>query len=230
VLEHLVDQSLLQVADTPTGARFRMLETVREFSTARREAAGEADQAVGGFLAWARDFGVAHHQPPFGADPFAPVERIRAEQDNLVQALRHGLARADGGTVAATSAALGSLWVVQSNYPRLAALAEETARPLSRFRPGPELLEATRAALALGTAFTFLVEGPRAVRPLVALGRLPAAPPDTLTRAIAIVLGAVAEDRRALHELCDSDQPLVAAVATASPATSGRTRATWTAR
>src|SRR6266511_1837331 len=42
VLEHLVNQSLLQVVDTPTGTRFRMLETVREFSTAHREAAGEA--------------------------------------------------------------------------------------------------------------------------------------------------------------------------------------------
>ena len=95
-LEHLVDQSLLKVADTPSGTRFRMLETVREFSTAHREAAGETDQVVDRFLAWARDFGVAHHDAAFGADPFAPVERIRAEQDNLVQALRYGLARADG--------------------------------------------------------------------------------------------------------------------------------------
>jgi predicted ATPase len=108
VLEHLVDQSLLQVADTPTGARFRMLETVREFSTAQREAAGETDRVVGGFLAWARDFGVAHHDAAFGADPFAPLERIRAEQDTLAPALRYALARADGGTVAATGAVLGA--------------------------------------------------------------------------------------------------------------------------
>src|SRR6266542_3841664 len=73
VLEHLVNQSLLQVVDTPTGTRFRMLETVREFSTAHREAAGETDQVVGGFLSWARDFGVAHHESPFGADPYSPV-------------------------------------------------------------------------------------------------------------------------------------------------------------
>ena len=92
----LVDQSLLQVADTPTGTRFRMLETVREFSTAHREAAGETEQVVDRFLAWARDFGVAHHEAPFGSDPSPSVERIRAEQDNLVQALRSGLARADG--------------------------------------------------------------------------------------------------------------------------------------
>jgi predicted ATPase len=62
VLEHLVDQSLLQVADTPSGTRFRMLETVREFSTAQREAAGGTGRVLAGFLAWARDFGVAHRK------------------------------------------------------------------------------------------------------------------------------------------------------------------------
>jgi predicted ATPase/DNA-binding SARP family transcriptional activator len=215
VLEDLVDQSLLQVADTPAGARFRMLETVREFSTARREAAGETDRAVDGFLAWARDFGVAHHESPFGADPYSSVERIWAEQDNLVQALRHGLARADGATVAATSAVLGALWIIESNYARLATLAEETARVLSHFRPEPELVEATRTTLTLCTTYTFLYQGPRPMRSLVALRRLPPAPPDTLVRAVAIVLDAAAEDRSALYELSDSDEPLVAGAASA---------------
>jgi predicted ATPase len=160
VLEHLVDQSLLQVADTKTDTRFRMLETVREFSTAHRERAGETDQVVGELLAWAREFGAAHHDSPFGADPFSSVERIRAEQDNLVQALRYGLARADGGTVAATSAVLGALWTIESNYPRLATLVEETARVLSHFRPGPDLIEVTRTALTVCTTFTFLIQGP----------------------------------------------------------------------
>jgi predicted ATPase/DNA-binding SARP family transcriptional activator len=160
VLEHLVDQSLLQVADTPTGTRFRMLETVREFSTAQREEAGETGQVVGGFVAWARHFGMAHHESPFGADPFSSLQLIRAEQDNLVQALRHGLARADGDTVAATSAVLGGLWIIESNYPRLATLAEETAWVLSHFRPGPDLVEVTRTALTLSTAFTFLLGVP----------------------------------------------------------------------
>ena len=213
VLEDLVDQSLLQVADTTAGLRFRMLETVREFSTAEREAAGETERAVGGFLAWARDFGVAHHDAVFGADPFASLERIRAEQDNLAQALRYGLATADGGTVAATSAVLGSLWIIESNYQRLLTLASETGRALSHFRPGPDLLEATRTALALSTTFTFLIEGPRATRSLVALRRLPPAPPDTLVRAAEVVLDAALEDRSALYELCDSDESLVAGAA-----------------
>jgi tetratricopeptide (TPR) repeat protein len=215
VLEHLVDQSLLQVADAATGTRFRMLETVREFSTAQREAAGETDRAIGGFLAWARDFGVAHHDAPFGADPFSSVERIRAEQDNLAQALRYGLAKADGATVAATAAALGSLWAIESNYQRLATLAEETARVLSHFRPEPDLVEVTRTTLTVCTTYTFLIQGPRAVRSLIALRRLPPAPPNTPVRAVAVVLDAAAEDRSALYALCDSDEPLVAGAANA---------------
>src|SRR6266511_567550 len=183
------------------------------FSTAHREAAGETDQVVGGFLSWARDFGVAHHESPFGADPYSPVERIRAEQDNLVQALRFGLAHADGGIVAATFAVLAGLWIIESSYARLATVAEETARVLSHFRAGPDFVEVTRTALTLCTAFTFLLQGPRAVRSLVALRRLPPAPPNTLARATAIVLGAVPEDRSALQELCDSDEPLVAGAA-----------------
>jgi predicted ATPase/DNA-binding SARP family transcriptional activator/tetratricopeptide (TPR) repeat protein len=213
VLEELVDQSLLQVADTPTGVRFRMLETVREFSTAHREAAGETDRVVDGFLAWAREFGIAHHDAPFGADPYSPLERMRAEQDNLVQAVRYGLARADGGTVAAASAVLGSLWTVDSNYQRVMTLASETDRLLSHFRPRSELVEATRTALAMRTAYTFLLQGPRPARSLVALRRLPPAPADTLVRAVAIVIGSAAEDRSALYELCDSDEPLVAGTA-----------------
>jgi tetratricopeptide (TPR) repeat protein len=141
------------------------------------------------------------------------VEQIRAEQDNLAQALRYGLAKADGATVAATSAVLGSLWIIESNFQRLMKLAEETARVLSHFRPGPDLLEATRTALALCAIYTFLIEGPRAVRSLVALQRLPPAPPDTMVRAAAVVLGAAPKDRSALYALCDSDEPLVAGAA-----------------
>ena len=61
----------------------------------------------------------------------------------------------------------------------------------------------TRTVLTLCTTYTFLIEGPRAVRSLVALRRLPPAPPDTLARAAVVVLGIVSEDRSALYELCD---------------------------
>ncbi|MET8685597.1 BTAD domain-containing putative transcriptional regulator [Streptomyces sp. NPDC004732] len=235
VLEQVVDQSLLTVADTPAGVRFRMLETVREFSAARRAEAGEEELAVDQLLSWARDFGVANHDVLADAErpaspegegprrargpesPYTARGRIRPEQDNLVLALRYALARADGPATAALTAVLAALWSTDLNYSRLVALAAETGPPLSRYRPEPEYVEVARAAAVLCTASLFMGCGPHAVRQLATLRRLPPAPPDTLLRATAVVLGAVpamrSPDYAVLHELCASEQPLVAAVA-----------------
>ncbi|WP_217238499.1 BTAD domain-containing putative transcriptional regulator [Streptomyces sp. AC555_RSS877] len=217
LLEQLTDQSLLTVADTPAGVRFRMLETVREFSAARGAEAGEEDEAVGRFLGWARDFGVANHDWLFRSEPLTDLERIRAEQDNLVLALRHALARTDGPTTAALTAVLSALWSIGSSYPRLAALAADTGPPLSHYHPEPEYVEVARAAAVLCTTSLFMGYGPVAIRQLVTLRRLPPAPPDTLLRAIALVLNAVPEmlppDYEVLQKLCDSEQPLLAGTA-----------------
>ena len=214
ILEHLVDQSLLKVVDTPSGTRFRMLETVREFSTAQREAAGETDRVVDRFLSWARDFGMANHESLFGADLAPAAELIRAEQDNLVRALRYGLGRVDGATVSATTAVLAAMWTVDSSYGRMGVLVEETAWALSHYWPAPELVEVTRTAAALCTAHTFSIHGPRPVRSLVVLRRLAPAPSNTLIRAIAAVLRIAPEmDLSGLTELCNSDEPLLAGVA-----------------
>ncbi|WP_260728461.1 ATP-binding protein [Dactylosporangium roseum] len=221
ILELLVDQSLLKVAETASGTRFRMLETVREFGAARREDAGETGLATDRFLAWARDFGVTHHASMLGADLGASLEQIRAEQENLVQALRHGLDRRDGATVAATAAVLSGLWIVDSNFTRVATSLGEIVWVLSHYRPEPAFVEATRTAAVLCAVSGLVVRdlgGP--ARSLVALRRLPPAPPDTPVRAIQIVLGALAEssgsDLTALRELCDRAEPLVAGMANAA--------------
>lgn len=210
VLERLVDQSLLRVADTPSGTRFRMLETVREFSTAQRELAGETEDVNTGFAAWVQEFARTHHDAPFGDDPYAPMMRIRAEQDNLIQALRQGLTQSDAATVAAATAVLGPLWGVESRIERLGAMVDETNWLLSHYRPEPKLVEATRTALVASTAYTFMTEGPRALRSLAALRRLPVAQPDTAVRALAILLTSEADD---LLEASSSDEPLLAAMA-----------------
>ncbi|MEV7346123.1 BTAD domain-containing putative transcriptional regulator [Streptomyces sp. NPDC093544] len=217
VLEQLADQSLLTVADTSTGVRFRMLETVREFSAARRAEAGEDQAAVDQFLAWARDFGVAYHDALFDSDSQAAWERIKPEQDNLVLALRHALARTDSPSIAAVTAVLAALWSTGTNFPRLAALVEDTGPPLSHYRPEPAYVEVARTAAVLGTVTVFMGPGPRAVRQLVTLRRLPQAPPDTLMRATAVVLSAIPEirppDYDVMQRLCDSEQPLLSGIA-----------------
>ncbi|CAM5300213.1 hypothetical protein SPURM210S_04155 [Streptomyces purpurascens] len=150
-----------------------MLETVREFSAARRTEAGEDEEAVGRFLTWARDFGVAYHDWFFGSGPLSAWERIRAEQDNLVPALRHALARTDGPTIAALTAVLTALWSTGSNFTRLTTLAADTGPPLSHYHPEPEYVEVARAAAVLSTATLFMGYGPHVVRQLVTLRRLP---------------------------------------------------------
>ncbi|HZP53764.1 MAG TPA: BTAD domain-containing putative transcriptional regulator, partial [Actinocrinis sp.] len=107
VLEQLVGQSLLQTVDAASGTRFRMLESVREYSAARCRQAGESDLVVSRFLAWARDFGKAHHESIFGPDMVTSATRARDEQENLLLALRLGIEREDGLAVAAAYTVLG---------------------------------------------------------------------------------------------------------------------------
>ncbi|MEV7099648.1 BTAD domain-containing putative transcriptional regulator [Amycolatopsis sp. NPDC051045] len=214
LLDQLTGHSLLKVRETPAGTRFRMLETVREFSAARREEAGETAKSTTGFLTWAVYFSLAHHDSLFCADLVQAMRRIAAEQDNLVHALRHGIDHSDGATVAATAAVLGGLWTFESNFARMAALVEETSWLLSHFRPGPGLVAATRASLVLSAVNSFLLHGPRPTRSLVALRRLPPAAPGTLGHAAETVIRAVgATDFAPLFSLCDHEDPLVAGLA-----------------
>ncbi|GAB2630809.1 hypothetical protein GCM10027168_72870 [Streptomyces capparidis] len=218
LLEQLVDQSLLKAADTPPGVRFRMLETVREFSAARRAAAGEEESVTDRFLSWARHFGLAGHDVLLGPEPLRHWARLRAEQDNLVLALRHALARADHATTAAAGAVLAGVWVTDSaSFHRLFTLAADTAAPLSHYRPDARHTEVARTLATVCTAAPFIGHGPLRPRHLVTLRRLPPAKPDTLLRALAVVLCAVPEMRppgyEVLRELCASDAPLLAGVA-----------------
>ncbi|MFD0685788.1 AfsR/SARP family transcriptional regulator [Actinomadura fibrosa] len=217
VLQDLVDQSLIEAVGTGLGTRFRMLETVREFSAAHREAAGESGRVVDGLLAWARDFGAAHHEAIFGGDPFPAMELFRAEQDNLLLALRHGLARRDGPSVAAVTAVLAGLMTVETAFGRLATLSGDVAGLLSRYRPAPDGVDVTRTALALCTMAMYLLKGAHAMRTLVALRRLPTAPPTTPARAIAAMVRDSPELLRpgstALDDLCRGDDPLLAGIA-----------------
>lgn len=217
VLEQLVDQSLLKVTDTGSGTRFRMLETVREFSAARGHEIDESDGAIDRFLEWARDFGLAHHERLFGPDVVPAMRDVRVEQDNLLRAQRYALDREDGPTVAATAAALGGLWILESNFTRLAGLASDTAWTLSHYRPAPAHVEATRAAAVLCATSSMLMRSGRPLRALVVLRRLPPAPADTLARAIQIVLcTAVEGGLAAVEPLCDSEEPLLAGMADAA--------------
>lgn len=215
VLERLVEQSLLTVSDASTGTRFRMLETVREFSKSEARSADEEDEAIAKLLAWARDLGREHYEGLASTDPYSSLDVIRAEQENLGHALRLAVVSDDGPTVAATSAVLAFLSIVESNFVRMSSLVKEVSWLLSHYRPEPEHVEVTRTSLALNVLYAFLLEGPKAGRSLVALRRLPQPSPETFAGAVSIIFAATRDDLSALFRLAESDHPYIAAGASA---------------
>ena len=186
-LDALIEQSLLKVEDRPSGTRYRMLETVREFGAARLAASGEGEAMHLAFQQWATEFGCASAEPVFGPDPVPVLDRLRDEQDNLMSALRTAITNEDVLSATACFAALGSLWTVESNHTRTMAYSSDVAHLLSHYRPAPEHVEVVRAALVLCSTDMFL--GQRSgLRALVALRRLPPAVPDSPLRAFSTLM------------------------------------------
>jgi predicted ATPase/DNA-binding SARP family transcriptional activator len=210
-LEHLVDQSLLKVADT----RFRMLETVREFGAARLAESGDTDRVIDGFLAWVRDLAADFHDAVFGPDPVPIGDMLRAEQDNLQLALRHGLNREDGASVAAATAILATLWTVDAHYVRAARLAADSAQVLAHYRPAAEHVDVVRTAATATLTMALAIQAPGVARMLCVLRRLPPAEsPDTPVKAMATVFTtSVPLGPATLDPLRHSRQPQVAAIA-----------------
>jgi len=108
-LRGLVDKSLV-VADTRGGAaRYRMLETVRQYALARLAASGEAaavrDRHLDAFLAFTE-----RSAPLLEQDKDAWRTSVGAEQENLRAALERGLSLADPERGRRLAAGLPWLW------------------------------------------------------------------------------------------------------------------------
>jgi predicted ATPase/DNA-binding CsgD family transcriptional regulator len=108
-LRRLVEKSLV-VADTRGGtARYRMLETIRQYAVARLAAAGETAMArdlhLDAFLAY-----TSQAAPLLTTDKDAWRAAIGAEQENLRAALEWGLARPDPERGRRLAAALPWWW------------------------------------------------------------------------------------------------------------------------
>jgi predicted ATPase/DNA-binding CsgD family transcriptional regulator len=116
VLEHvgaLVDKSLVQFDRTGTGpARYRLLETVRQYAAGRLDALGPA--AVGGARIAHRDYylALAEAAAPslVAADQAAWLDRLDAELGNLRAAIAVSLTQPDPGPGLRLAAALRVYW------------------------------------------------------------------------------------------------------------------------
>ncbi|MGQ0844594.1 MAG: ATP-binding protein [Sporichthyaceae bacterium] len=106
-LASLVDKSIL-IAEQVCGARFRMLETIREYGLARLGEAGVAPEFRGRHCAWYLRLVAAACAEWFGPEQGAWCERLRLEQPNLRAAIDVGFA--DGGDTEGGLELVGRPW------------------------------------------------------------------------------------------------------------------------
>ncbi len=145
----LVDQSLLSVAETGAGIRYRMLETVREFGRMELRAAGEDASARAAQRRWAVGYASAHQAGLTGTGQFAAVDAISAEETNLADELRAAIADGDRDSLVPLLAALGLFWTMRGEHFRLIVLARAVAEAVRGWLPPPDLANAARTAVAI---------------------------------------------------------------------------------
>jgi non-specific serine/threonine protein kinase len=87
----LVDRSLVSVDERAGEARYRLLETIREYGAERLAEAGEEVAAARRLLVWAVELAARTTAGILGPSQRASIARLEAEHDNLRAALALGL-------------------------------------------------------------------------------------------------------------------------------------------
>jgi predicted ATPase/DNA-binding SARP family transcriptional activator/tetratricopeptide (TPR) repeat protein len=220
-VQALVDQSLLGVAETGYGLRYRMLETVREFGVLRLAEAGEKDQAYAARRDWAVRYASAAAGQTFTPNQFEAVDALAAEETNLTDVLRDALTASDTEAVVLVLCGLGALWSVRGEHTRVIALTGSVVQAVAGWRPPPELADTTRIALVVLLYNSMLMtdEATRPARELLARlgsGEREGTVPQLramieLMLAYDPVRARPFEDR--LDELCADPEPTAASVA-----------------
>ena len=115
VLGGLVDSSMVVVSDRDGFARYRLLETIRDYAADRLAEAGEseaaADRHLGHFLALAESTAAALD----AGDQDALLAELEREHDNLRAALAWGLSRPDPSRGRRVAVAMTRLWLVRGH-------------------------------------------------------------------------------------------------------------------
>jgi predicted ATPase/serine/threonine protein kinase len=135
LLSRLVDKSLVVRDEHDGDARYRMLETIREYGSEKLREEGEWDEIAGRHRAWFVAFAERAKERIGGGTAAEWLDRLEAEHDNLRAALRRGLRDPDGArSCVRLCCALNSYWALRGYVTEGrrwfdAALAADTASP-----------------------------------------------------------------------------------------------------
>lgn len=127
LVDSLVEQSLLVITEEGGAARFRALETIREYAAAQLARRGEVEAAGEAQRRWARDLADQSADLVLADDQVARVDALVREQNNLTDVLRHSLSTGDRELVARLVSLLGSLWTITGDQPRIFAVSDAAA-------------------------------------------------------------------------------------------------------
>jgi predicted ATPase/DNA-binding CsgD family transcriptional regulator len=109
-LGRLVDKSLVVVDENDGEARYRLLETIRQYAVDRLDDAGESDATRDRHLDFFLALGEATEPELEGPDQDASLDRVEAEHDNFRAALDWGLILEDAERGRRLAASLVWLW------------------------------------------------------------------------------------------------------------------------
>ena len=149
-IDDLVDQSLLTVVERDGEARFRMLETIREYGHLRRGESGEGERIESTVEQWAVDTCEGLIDDILGPGQLQAVGRLRAEELNLTPTLRRLLDREDDRVVVMLAALL-PFWMVSGEHIRVIEHFQILEDFLSGWTMPAHLAEYTRRVLAVQT-------------------------------------------------------------------------------
>ncbi|WP_353651034.1 BTAD domain-containing putative transcriptional regulator [Nakamurella sp. A5-74] len=199
VIEQLVAQSMVVGPGRREVSRLRVLETVREFALGRMDGLPLVEIRAA-IVRWAAA-GCDRAAELYGPEPFAIIDWVREEQDNLVAALRWAVEADDVAAVQRIFLVLSSLWLIESAYTRAGSFTDPVFEVVRRALPDLRDLDdederRLRAVLMMIALSSMLSPGRTGVRATVALRRRPAPAVADQLDALTIVLARSGEFRR----------------------------------
>ena len=135
LLSHLLDKSLVQMEERSGEARYRLLETIRQYGQDKLQQIGEVALVRLRHRDWCVDLAERAEPELLSAEQGIWFDRLETEHDNLRTALRWALERGEAETVARIGASVWHFWQFRGYLSEgrrwlevaLAAFSERTA-------------------------------------------------------------------------------------------------------
>lgn len=171
-VDALVLQSLVRVEETDGVARYRMVETVREFGLLRLAAAHEERVAGDAVLGWAQAVARRCASRLLSPEQRVAVAELGREQENLVFAVRRAADVGRPDVVVRGFVALLGSWAVRGAEERIVGLVSVVLDSLVGWDVPEEHADTTALALEVTAASAVFGVPGSAARPLARLRRL----------------------------------------------------------